>query len=303
MKKVVAMLAVAALGVSVTAQERDLRKSRDVRGNAVSFRAASDQAQRGFDRMTVDGGQVVFVAQKSLFTGSDVSSANVVGGRDGGSVDVSLSGAVAARQVSGLQKTASNRLAIFLDGRLLSAPVIQSPITGDTLTLSGLDSAAARRLVRAIGKVVTRVSEGVVLIPDQRAGKAGDTFLVEVFLMGVNATLRGYQVALDAVGGETGRLELDDIIIDSGHADYVFEGTEGLNATDVASSRMLNALAAGSVDLKDRSYLATFVFKASSDARGDFQITVRGNDETAFVGLNNQRIEVQTTSEPTISIR
>ena len=302
MKRAMAVLTVLVLGVGATAEERGIRSSREVKRSLVAFHAASQTAERGYEKMIYDGDQVLYVSRKPAFSVGEVTAARVVSDREGSGVQIGLSDDAAARLESLVGEKGGKPLAIMLNGELFSAPMIKSPITQGKLMLSGLDGARADRLVRAVNKAINVVPDGVILVADQEVGKAGDKILVDVLGKGLG-DVRGYQIGLDVSGGEAGKLELDDIIIDSGRKNYVFVGTESFNATDMRSSRVVNALPAGSVHSIDKSYLATFVYRVSPDARGNFLVSVRGGDSTVFLDSAGDALEVRTAAETKISIR
>lgn len=301
MKRVMAMLAVAVFCVVAAAQDRAVRSTREVSRDPVAFFTASEMAERGYRKMTYDGDQVVYVSRKPAFSVGDVTDVRVVRARDGSGVQIGLSDVVAARLGSQVGEKVG-KLAILMNGKLFSAPAIQAPVTDGKLILSGLDGARADRVVAAIRKAINVVPDGVILVADQNVGKPGDKILVDVLVQGLG-DVRGYQVALDVTGGDTGKLEVDDIVIDSGREDYVFAGTESFNATDMRGFRMVNALPAGSVHPIGKTYLTTFVYVASSDALGDFRIAVKGGDSTVFLDSAGDAMEVRTVAETTISIR
>lgn len=96
-----------------------------------------------------------------------------------------------------------------------------------------------------------------------------DVYIGEIF------DLSGYQVAMDQAGGRRGALFLEDASVDTVRVDYVFGNKEGVSATDPPGGRVVNVLLFGGVRVDGRGYLATFVFRASADAAGIFQVAVR----------------------------
>jgi len=303
MSKALAILTLAVYCTIAAAQERGLREAREapIRG-AVTFRLASDQPQQGFDRMTTPAGADVYVSRKPAFLVADLSSVRVVGNQKLTSLELGISNNVAGRMATLGSGQPGSRMAIFVNGNLLSAPTIAFTPGASVMALSGLSAANAKRVVRLASRSIGSVSTGVTLVPDQRTGAAGDLFLVDVYVSNIDK-LRGYQVALDATGGDSGKLVLDDIIINEGHADYVFEGIQSFNATDAAHSRAVNALPAGTVDKSSKTYLVTFSFRASPDAMGTFQIKVRQGGATVFLGQDSDTLPVRIQAATSITIR
>ncbi len=296
------MLTLAVFCTGAAAQERGLRGSRSASRGEVTFRVASDQSQSGFDRMKTPAGVEVYVSRKPEMRSADLNNVRVVGDRNGASLELRISGDVAGRIAKVGSGRRANRMAVFVNGVLLSAPTIVSTPDPRVMMLSGMSSANAERVARLVGRSVEPVLNGVTLIPDQRTGAAGDLFLVEVYMGNVDK-LRGYQVSLDATGGDSGKLALDDIIIDEGHDGYVFEGIQSFNAVNTSNSRAVNALPAGTVDRNSKTYLVTFAFRATPDAKGTFRIKVRENGETLFLGQNSESLPVKIQAETSITIR
>ncbi len=302
MNKCVGVLALALFGAAAMAQDTDLRPPREIKHSAVTFHLVAADAQRGYDAVTTSSGETVHVARKPAFTGRDLNAARLVGVENGANVVATLNEDAARRFRSLERRGSADRLAVKLNGELVSAATVSSFESDGSVTLAGFDTRQADRLMVSLQRELSAVEEGVTLIPDQRTGRGGDTFVVKVFVKDVQ-DVRGYQVTLDITGGEQGQLVVDDIFIDEGSSDYLFEGTQGFNAVNTDRRLIVNALPAGGVDRAGRSYLGTYVLKASSDARGDFKVTVRGGEDTLFLGPTSNRIDVGRLGSTTIAIR
>ncbi len=120
------------------------------------------------------------------------------------------------------------------------------------------------------------------LKPSQATVSPGDVVTVEVLVNNIKG-LACYQAAVKAVGGEKGKLSVEDIIIDTARADYVFGKAQKLPATDKVGLRAGCTLWEGSVDVSKPAYLATFKLRASEDAKGVFEIALKADPEVTFL--------------------
>ncbi len=126
---------------------------------------------------------------------------------------------------------------------------------------------------------------------------------VEVHLGTTLDDLRGYQLHAEAYGGLSGRLELVDMAVHP-LPGFVFEDQPGFtSAFNVESSQLLVALRGDGVDVGNRTYLATFRFRASPDARGAFAIELRHDhtnplDRTFMFNTANRRPTLVVYSHP-----
>ncbi len=144
----------------------------------------------------------------------------------------------------------------------------------------------------------------ISVTPRQRALSAGGEWVVDVFAAGF-VDLRGYQIALGATGGSAGRLDLEKVYIDTGRNDHVFAGLTSHHAVDKANGRMACVLSSGGVDSQTPVYLATFVFRASSDAAGMFTVSAipgDGTSGTMTADSTGTPTTVQITSAAEITI-
>jgi len=120
----------------------------------------------------------------------------------------------------------------------------------------------------------------------------GGRLEVEVFADTIT-DLRVYEVRLGVTGGTKGSLDLVDIFIDKQHPDYVFKGLAPYAALDVAGRRVVNTILTGGVTSATPVYLGTFVFRASADVDGVFNLAI---DKTQTKALNSSGIQMPITS-------
>ena len=142
----------------------------------------------------------------------------------------------------------------------------------------------------------------ISLLTKENARSAEGVYDVEVFASDF-VDLRGYEVAVEVVGGETGILDLEDLYIGIDRKEFVFAGQESYHAVDMANGRMVCALPEGGVSSKDALYLGTFVLRAGPESRGTFQVIPRTGDGTILLDSSGRRLEIVDTTEAAISVK
>lgn len=298
------VLALVSSASVAAAQERDPRAERDIQRSSIDLRLAADAERGGHDAMTLPDGQTIYVSRKPLLNEGDVSHAESVTSSGKEALQIDLTEAAAGRIAGSTADTQANRIAVLMDGKLVVAPAIASALNRGRLQISGLTPTDLNRIVKALSsRGSTAPRDGIVLVPSAAAGSSADTFHVDVFANSVRG-LRGYQITLDAVGGDAGSLKFEQAEVDTGRGDYVFGGTESYRAVNPELKRLANALPSGGVDGVGRVYLGTYTFKPTTDARGTFRIlTVNRGNETVLLGPTSERLEFNTTAQTTISIK
>jgi hypothetical protein len=253
--------------------------------------------------MALPDGQTVYVSRKPMLTEGDVAHTEsvTVAGRDAVQIDLTEA---AAQRIAGLTADAqADRIAVLIDGKLVVAPVVASALTRGRMQISGLTTADADRVMKSLSSRDVARRDNLVLVPSATAGTATDTFHVEVYANNVKK-LRGYQITLDAVGGDAGSLKFEQAEVDTGRGDYIFGGTESYRAVNPALKRIANALPSGGVDGIGRVYLGTYTFKPTADAKGAFRIvTVNRGNETVLLGPNAEALDMNMSAQTTISIK
>jgi hypothetical protein len=241
----------------------------------IVIRPASDSYVQGYERMTVGDGDVVYVSPEVAATGADLLTGSTQWTEGSDQMRIRLRFGEAVKRFG----APGSRLAVFVDGHLMAAPVLGVPQAAGIIELGGLLPGQAQRLSRVMMAAADPfVGPTFVLIPRESAVAPGAVALVDVFLTGVQE-LRAYQVALDMVGS-TGRLDLEEMTIDGERTDYVFYAQPAVNASDMKLGRVVNAMFSGGVPIRSSAYLATFRLRASDDAKGRFELRVRSNSDT-----------------------
>ena len=267
--------------------------SRDQKGTTVSFRAVSNTEQAGFDQMTF-GANKVYIARQAWLSGADVASVETQ--VDGSSASMTLMLAPGVSAPAPIDK-----VAVILDGRVSAIPSMGNVGNG-RVTLRGMLPGEVQRLGRVFDFApVQAVGATLTVVPRTTSVRPGETVTVDVFLSRVS-NLRAYQVALDATGTK-GALRIEDMLIDTSHPQYVFGTEQTANAVDKLNGRAVNAtFTTKGYEVGDSAYLATYTFRATAEAAGEFKIRVRANQDTALRDTASAPIGYQVSLPATIEI-
>jgi len=116
----------------------------------LEIRLAETTPGPGLQEARVSGSdQRVYLHATSLATWSDVTLAQILEpGNPSSTVAVTLNNAAAARMSSATAGHLGRPIAIILDGRVVAAPTVRSPIAGSAM-ITGLTAASARELIDA----------------------------------------------------------------------------------------------------------------------------------------------------------
>ncbi|MEK6676905.1 MAG: hypothetical protein AABZ47_14790 [Planctomycetota bacterium] len=113
--------------------------------------------------------------------------------------------------------------------------------------------------------------------PEEMGHPANSVLTVNVFVDSPIA-LRGYQTALDVSGGSAGTLSLESLVVTDTRTDFVFHTLSDVPAIDNGNARVASALFSGAASGSPSKYLATYTYRASSNAAGTFTISIRTED-------------------------
>jgi len=117
-----------------------------------------------------------------------------------------------------------------------------------------------------------------------------DLIDVEVFL-DVADDLGGYQLDLQATGGGSGSLDLENMFIDDTRVDYVFFGMNSMESVSSYWGQVGAAdLDGAGIPVIGPAYLGTFQFRASADAEGVFTIRFEDTDNNFL--MNGQATQM-----------
>lgn len=121
---------------------------------AIEFRQAEAEAGPGLTQVEKDG-QSLYLRPEIIVSTADIASAEMIFDPLWGQPTVSLVLKDAARDrlAAFTESHVGKILAVTVDGALLTAPVIQSPIPDGRLQISGVESLAqAQELARTLGR-------------------------------------------------------------------------------------------------------------------------------------------------------
>ena len=142
--------------------------------------------------------------------------------------------------------------------------------------------------------------------PDSDQIRSGELVRVDVHLTSGLDDLRGYQLHLAASGGTRGSLILEDITVTK-RGDAVFGPTAWM-AFNVDTAQMVAGLDGAGVNVSSKGYLASFYYRASSDAAGRFVVDILhdSTDSTQrtflFPTAAHGRIDVLKSSPATVHV-
>ena len=131
------------------------------------------------------------------------------------------------------------------------------------------------------------------LVTERRAGRGGEFVDVDLYVTGVS-DLRGYQVAIDAVGAGADEVALEKITVDRQRPDYAFRNRESMEAGDLVDGRLAVALVLGGVTSTERSYLGTFTFRVPAEASRRLRFEFRGDGSSRWVTSTGRLLDVTT---------
>ena len=282
MRKTTILMAALVAGVAWTAAARgDDRATRATKVAGVSFRAASTTPTTGYDQAAFDG-KTLYIAPQTLITGEQVTGVRTQQVEGGAAMSLSLTEQAAGR-LSG--KGAADHVAVFVDSQLITVGGLS--VQGGAATITGLTSGQAER----VSKLLTRgpVAPSAAAITVVPVSQANGDYVFDAYAQNVSG-VRTYQVKLVAAGGDRGSLTLGDVRIDEARPDYMFFGNEAVKAADHGGSRLGGTLFDGTADATAAKYLGTWVFHASADAAGTFQIKVVTGADSFLANLRNETI-------------
>ena len=284
--------------IGVSSAWADVRTARDAKGGTVSFRPASVTPVTGFEKMSLGADGVLYVSSRLSLINEDIVSATTSEGRAGVTMELALTREAAGRLSANIGRQAGDRLAIFVDNRLLASGEVTLDSASGRTTITGLSSGNVERVSRLLNSgPVVPAGAVIQLVPTRQAD---GSYQVEVYLEGASG-LRTYQVKLQTSGGRSGQLVREAVSIDTGRADYVFADQDVVQAADQTGGRIGGTLYGGAVDAA-RAYLGTYLFRPTSDAAGVFQISVMGNRDSFLADASSGEVPFNKGAGATITV-
>lgn len=274
-----------ALGAAmVSSASAGVRADRGAKGGVViypAYYAAGDDLSEA----TLADGSTVFVSRDAL-RGSDLTAVNVVRMGDGQAIEITLSGAALDRAAE------ADALVVMKNKRALAiAPIDNGTLESGTAVISEVDASMIGRITGQLRAEAAVASGPVIqLVPVASTVEAGGEVAVDVYVGGVN-DLRTFQITLDTSDGVSGELRRVSMLVDSARDDFVFGSGQMIKAEDLLGGRMGAVHFHGGVEAADLAYAGTYTFKATRDAAGTFDVTVRTGTETFLMDGANANID------------
>ena len=282
MRKTTILMAALVAGVALTAAVRgDERAARAGKVAGVSFRAASTTATEGYDKAALDG-RTLYIAPQVMLSGDQVTAVSTQPVEGGRVMSLSLTEQASGR-LSG--QGAADHVAVFVDSQLVTVGAFS--VQGGAATIRGLTTGQAERVSRLLTRGSASPSEAAITVVP--VSQSNGAYVFDAYAQNVSG-VRTYQVKLVAAGGDRGSLTLSDVRIDEARPDYVFFGNEAVKAADRGGSRLGGTLFDGTADATAAKYLGTWVFQASADAAGTFQIQVVTGAASFLANTRNEKI-------------
>jgi len=186
----------------------------------------------------------------------------------------------------------------------------QTPIVPSDADLTRAASREADRSAARLERLSLRLYElnpsgtdpNIFLVVQESDIQPGGLVTVDAYAHRVSQ-VRLYQVAVQAAGGRSGRLELVDLWIDKDAGDYVFGSEAVVDAVDLLGARMGAVLFDGEVDIEQPAYLGTFVFRASDDAGGTFRVRIRADGQSFLSNASNDPIAFRPGPHALVNVK
>jgi cysteine-rich repeat protein len=143
----------------------------------------------------------------------------------------------------------------------------------------------------------------VVVVQNYRSIAPGSEVQARVFLEGPVDRLRGYQLEANVSGGDAGILELIGIDVERRKDDVFGDRNDTFDAFN-PEGRMLRGLGSEEGVAVLEAYLATFTYRASKDASGQFVIDLTNGDDaqTYLVANGDGMIEITGTVPAIVTV-
>jgi hypothetical protein len=261
------VVALGFLGATQVKADRTLAE----KTSAVAFRAASATPVKGFEPMTLEDGRTIHVAPRATFAGDEVVTALFTSERN---LHLSLTSDAVER----LNRARTSQLAVFMDGKLATTIGVEAVNSDGGVSLTDVSDKARARLAGALG-AGSAYGPVMRVVPQQKLARPGDIVTVDVFLEGATG-VRTFQVAMDAIGGRTGKLIRQPGHIDHERSDFIHAGLSTLPAVDDVGGRFGAATIDGSTaEAATPKYLGSFDYQVSDDASGTFIVKVRMGED------------------------
>lgn len=268
----------------------------------LSFRAATSTPTRGFEK-TSAGRATWYIAPRTVLSGGDVAAARVIEVHGGSDLVMSLSKESASRLNRMLQKSGADHLAAY-DGRsMLFVGAVSVSAQDGTATVSGLTATQAGELTRVLSaRPIASNSATMTVVTERAQIGLGESVVLHLFVNNA-LDLRAYQTTLSIRGGSAGNLTVEDILVDTARADYIFGTRQKLEAVDHPGGRIGSVLMSGGIDVTSTAYIGTYVLSASDNASGTFYVNVDLSGRSSMLtDSKNKDLVISTGPDALITV-
>ena len=155
MRKMMTLFTTALLVMGVSGVRADDRDGKQAKG-PVSFRLATSTPTPDFEKMATEDGQTVYVSPRVSFTNDEVVTALQGTGRNG--LDLTITADAAER----INRTPTDRVAVFVNGRLAAAPRLDEANADGRVVMSDLSARQLQQLSGVLG-VTSNGATGAVM--------------------------------------------------------------------------------------------------------------------------------------------
>jgi hypothetical protein len=116
------------------------------------IRLAEEQPATGLREAVISGGRKIYLHQEAVVTNSDIAQAQVIQGTNASTfgISVTFNSTGAAKMLRATQRHAGRTVAILLDGEVVMAPVVRSPISTSAIISGNFTRAEADRITTGI---------------------------------------------------------------------------------------------------------------------------------------------------------
>lgn len=131
--------------------------------------------------------------------------------------------------------------------------------------------------------------------------RPGGQIAIDVYATNV-ADLQAYQISLEVSGGRMGTLDLESVVINETRLEYIFNESDCRYACDTFHGEAGAVQLDGTTEVTTPKLLATFVYRASSDAAGTFTIDIHANGHSYLIDSYGEQIECDMSSAADVAI-
>ncbi len=276
------------------------------RSAQIDVRLAALNPTVGFEQTSLGRDGKIYISSKSGLGNDEIVSVEALAIRGASDLQFSVTNVAAMRLSMLMKQTKSDALAVYQHGQLIAAGSAQVNTTQSRVTIEGLASETATRLVTAIGqRSATRMGPAMLVVPSDSTVEPGGVVGFDVYLTGKVSDLRAFQVTLAPDAASKDKVSLKDVTMDTERDDFVFLGMRKLDAVDKFGGRITATLFKGGLEVsgQNKNYLGSYQFQVAPDASGSFRIEIQSAPaESTLLNSTNYPIGFALASTATVEI-